>query len=196
MSLKTTWILTYDQRSTVRTEHRNLATTLEALLSCTMFPSTISRSVGRAQAVAISRHYSRSVALKAEPKLHNATGKWEQLKSQRPVDEGDLHVSESCVAEIPNSMSKSMLTNLLRFVFVEGFSSTFQSSNHFDLSRSHSFWWIWNYALRCCSPAGTLQDCISSEWTEFTSISFLCYYVLTHNLNQLTSSQYKQGYWK
>lgn len=60
-----------------------------------MFPSAVSRSVGRAQTLAISRQYSRSVALKSEPKLHNATGRWEQLKSQRPVDEQDLHVRDS-----------------------------------------------------------------------------------------------------
>jgi hypothetical protein len=58
-----------------------------------MFPVVVSRSVCRGQALAVSRHYSRSVALKAEPKLHNATGKWEALKSTRPIDEGDQHVS-------------------------------------------------------------------------------------------------------
>jgi hypothetical protein len=69
-----------------------------------MFHVGLSRSVGRVQSVAISRHYSRSVALKAEPKLHNATGKWEQLKSQRPVDEADLHVSESAFVQILDSI--------------------------------------------------------------------------------------------
>ena len=59
-----------------------------------MFPLVVaSRNVSRASSTLAIRHYSRSDILKAEPTLHNATGKWEALKSQRPIDEDDQHVS-------------------------------------------------------------------------------------------------------
>jgi hypothetical protein len=59
-----------------------------------MFPLVVaSRHASRATSTVAIRQYSRSVALQAEPVLHNATGKWEELKSKRPVDEDDLHVS-------------------------------------------------------------------------------------------------------
>jgi hypothetical protein len=61
---------------------------------CTMFPSIVtSRNACRAASAVAVRQYSRSVALNAEPVLHNATGKWEELKSKRPIDHDDLHVS-------------------------------------------------------------------------------------------------------
>ena len=54
---------------------------------------TVSRNLTcRAHVTQVSRHYSRSTVLKAEPKLHNATGKWDALKAKRPIDEDDHHV--------------------------------------------------------------------------------------------------------
>jgi hypothetical protein len=60
----------------------------------TMFPMIVAtRNAGRSTSALAIRNYSRSVALRAEPTLHNATGKWEELKSKRPYDEDDHHVS-------------------------------------------------------------------------------------------------------
>lgn len=56
------------------------------------------------------RQYSRSIP-KKEPKLHNADGKWAELKAKRPIDADDTHVS---VFWIPNSVLKRE-TN---FIFV------------------------------------------------------------------------------
>ena len=60
-----------------------------------MLPLAASRNAGRASSTLAIRHYSRSAIVKAEPTLHNATGKWEELKSKRPFDEDDHHVSLS-----------------------------------------------------------------------------------------------------
>lgn len=47
---------------------------------------------------AAARQYSRSIVVQQEssaaPKMHNATGNWASLKSKRPVDADDLHVSK------------------------------------------------------------------------------------------------------
>lgn len=60
----------------------------------TMLPLVVaSRNASRASSTLAIRHYSRSAIVKAEPTLHNATGKWEELKSKRPFDEDDHHVS-------------------------------------------------------------------------------------------------------
>ena len=53
----------------------------------------LSSRTGTAVSRVATRHYSRSVVRKAEPKMHNATGTWDALKSKRPVDPDDLHVS-------------------------------------------------------------------------------------------------------
>jgi hypothetical protein len=59
-----------------------------------MLPLVVaSRNATRASSTLAIRHYSKSVVVQAEPRLHNATGKWEELKSQRPIDEDDQHVS-------------------------------------------------------------------------------------------------------
>jgi hypothetical protein len=70
----------------------------------------LSSRTGTAVSRVVTRHYSRSVVQKAEPKMHNATGTWDALKSKRPVDPDDLHVSAVAVVarvricEIPNSV--------------------------------------------------------------------------------------------
>ena len=59
-----------------------------------MLPLVVaSRNAGRASSTLAIRQYSKSTIVKAEPTLHNATGKWEELKSKRPFDEDDHHVS-------------------------------------------------------------------------------------------------------
>ena len=59
-----------------------------------MLPSVVaSRNSGKALSALAVRHYSRSAVVKAEPTLHNATGKWDELKSKRPIQEDELHVS-------------------------------------------------------------------------------------------------------
>ena len=70
-----------------------------------MLPLVVaSRNASRASSTLAIRHYSRSAIVKAEPTLHNATGKWEELKSKRPFDEDDHHVSFCFLIEIPSSI--------------------------------------------------------------------------------------------
>lgn len=57
------------------------------MLSTTVVRSCVSR------VTVAARPYSRSAAVRSEPKLHNATGRWDALKSKRPIDEDELHVS-------------------------------------------------------------------------------------------------------
>jgi len=62
--------------------------------------------------LAVVRQYSRSVAKAKEPKLHNADGKWAELKAKRPIDEDETHVS-SMLFWIPHSVGKLTLSFLL-----------------------------------------------------------------------------------
>jgi hypothetical protein len=71
-----------------------------------MLPLVVaSRNASRASSTLAIRQYSRSAVVKTEPTLHNATGKWEELKSKRPFDEDDHHVS-FLYCEIPSSVGK------------------------------------------------------------------------------------------
>jgi hypothetical protein len=55
--------------------------------------SMLSSTVLRTRAAVVARHYSRTAMVRSEPKVHKATGNWDALKSKRPVDADDLHVS-------------------------------------------------------------------------------------------------------
>jgi hypothetical protein len=48
--------------------------------------------VAQRQWLAQGRPYTKSVPVFKEPTLHNATGKWDMLKAQRPIDADDQHV--------------------------------------------------------------------------------------------------------
>lgn len=86
-------------------------TTLISLI--TMLPLVVaSRNAGRASSTLAVRHYSRSAIVKAEPTLHNATGKWDELKSKRPIQEDEQHVS-FFVIEIPNSIIVNAVTGMI-----------------------------------------------------------------------------------
>ena len=77
-----------------------------------MLPLVVaSRNSGKALSTLAVRHYSRSAVVKAEPTLHNATGKWDELKSKRPIQEDELHVS--FFVEIPNSIFVKMYFGVL-----------------------------------------------------------------------------------
>ena len=88
-------------------QRHNCSNTILVLLKqkTTMLPLVVaSRNASRASSTLAIRHYSRSAIVKAEPTLHNATGKWEELKSKRPFDEDDHHVSFCFLIEIPSSI--------------------------------------------------------------------------------------------
>jgi hypothetical protein len=49
----------------------------------------------RQQSLLLKRSFTKSVTvLTKEPTLHSATGKWDILKAQRPIDADDQHVRD------------------------------------------------------------------------------------------------------
>ena len=80
---------------------------IATLVNSTMLPPVVvTRNATRASSALAVRHYSRSTMVKAEPVLHNATGKWEELKSKRPIDHDDEHVSSVVVVkfQVPSTL--------------------------------------------------------------------------------------------